>query len=581
MNNAAAGLMAQVIRRPIAALFLICFVAWLPGFFTIPALDRDESRFAQSSKQMLETGNFIDIQQGYEKRYKKPVGIYWLQSAATGVIDAVRGNKTHDDIWTYRVPSFLGAFAAVALTFWTASAIADVEVSFFAALLLGLSLLLTAESKIAKTDAVLLATIVASMGVLFRLYLADPQNAQPSSSDAKAMPPPPLPSLPLIFAGWAAFGLGLLVKAPVNLLVLGITVLVLTVWDRRGRWLWETKPLLGLPIALLIFLPWLIAIAVISHGAFFASSIGHDFAGKVVGGEETHGAPPGYYLVVANISFWPTVLVLFPGVLFGIRHRNEPAVRFLLVWAIATWLMFEVSPTKLPHYVLPAYPAFAILSALWLKNVQEGETGLMRGFRFASIALFTLVGLAFAAFLVYAPKRFGDGPPVWLYGGAVVVVALVLTAAVFALRGQRQASVGVAAIAAITLYYCAGFGTVPHLGQLWVTEAAVAAVARDKQPDDPPVVASGYQEASMTFRLGTKTHLAKGAMAASIAAMQGGLALVEDHERDAFLGGLAEQNDQAVPVDRFSGFNYSRGRKVHITVYRVAPPYQMTSPPPE
>ncbi|HEY1708074.1 MAG TPA: glycosyltransferase family 39 protein [Rhizomicrobium sp.] len=571
MNNAAAGLMAQVYRRPIAALFLICFVAWLPGFFTLPALDRDESRFAQSSKQMLETGNFVDIQQGYEKRYKKPVGIYWMQAAATAAIDAVRGNTTHGDIWTYRVPSFLGAFAAVALTFWTASAIADVEVSFFAALLLGLSLLLTAESKIAKTDAVLLATIVGSMGVLLRLYLADPQ----------ATPPRPLPSLPLILAGWAAFGVGLLVKAPVNLLVLGITVLVLSTWDRRGRWLWETRPLLGLPIALLIFLPWLIAIAVISHGAFFASSLGHDFAGKVVGGEETHGAPPGYYLVAANISFWPTVLVLLPGFLFSIRHRAEPAVRFLLVWAAATWLMFEIAPTKLPHYVLPAYPALAILSALWLKEVQETETGLMRGFRLASITLFTLVGVAFAAFLLYAPMRFGDGPPAWLYAGAVVLVLLVLTSAVFALREQRQAAVGGAAIAAITLYYCAGFGTVPHLGRLWVTEAAVAAVARHAQPDDPPVIASGYQEASMTFRLGTKTHLANGSMAASLAAMQGGLALIEDHERDAFLGGLAEQNDQAVPVDQFSGFNYSRGRKVHITVYRVAPPYQMTAPPPE
>src|SRR5678815_2378181 len=104
MNNADAafaGVAGQVMRRPILALFLICFVAWLPGLFTLPALDRDESRFAQASKQMLETGNFIDIQQGYEKRYKKPVGIYWIQAATTGVIDAVDGNRRHGEIWTY------------------------------------------------------------------------------------------------------------------------------------------------------------------------------------------------------------------------------------------------------------------------------------------------------------------------------------------------------------------------------------------------------------------------------------------------------------------------------------------------
>src|SRR5580765_4718804 len=127
MNNAGAaprGVMAAVLQRPLATLFLLCLLAWLPGFFTLPALDRDESRFAQASKQMLETGNFIDIQQGYEKRYKKPVGIYWMQAATTAAIDAVRGNHVHDDIWTYRTVSFLGAFAAVALTYWTASAIA-------------------------------------------------------------------------------------------------------------------------------------------------------------------------------------------------------------------------------------------------------------------------------------------------------------------------------------------------------------------------------------------------------------------------------------------------------------------------
>jgi len=51
----------QVHRRPLALLLLLCALVWLPGFFTIPPLDRDESRFAQATKQMLETGDFVDI----------------------------------------------------------------------------------------------------------------------------------------------------------------------------------------------------------------------------------------------------------------------------------------------------------------------------------------------------------------------------------------------------------------------------------------------------------------------------------------------------------------------------------------
>ena len=78
-------------------LFLICLIAWLPGLFTIPPLDRDESRFAQASKQMLETGNFVDIRFGHEPRYKKPVGIYWLQAASTAVA-AHRARRARSDL---------------------------------------------------------------------------------------------------------------------------------------------------------------------------------------------------------------------------------------------------------------------------------------------------------------------------------------------------------------------------------------------------------------------------------------------------------------------------------------------------
>ena len=132
---------AAMIRRwPLAVLFVLCFAAWLPGFFTIPPLDRDESRFAQASKQMLETHNFVDIRFGVEPRYKKPVGIYWLQAASTAVVSAVTGDERRDHIWTYRIPSLLGAFAAVALTFWCASAFLSAEGAFLSALLLGLTL---------------------------------------------------------------------------------------------------------------------------------------------------------------------------------------------------------------------------------------------------------------------------------------------------------------------------------------------------------------------------------------------------------------------------------------------------------
>src|SRR6516164_1199087 len=95
-------------RQPLALLLILCALAWLPGFFTLPPLDRDESRFAQATKQMLETGDFVNINLGSGPRYEKPVGIYWMQAASTAVL----GGGERDAIWTYRVPSFLGALGA-------------------------------------------------------------------------------------------------------------------------------------------------------------------------------------------------------------------------------------------------------------------------------------------------------------------------------------------------------------------------------------------------------------------------------------------------------------------------------------
>ena len=68
--------------RAIGLLAICGFLFFLPGFFNIPPVDRDEARFAQATKQMVESKDFVDIRFQDEVRYKKPVGIYWLQAAA-------------------------------------------------------------------------------------------------------------------------------------------------------------------------------------------------------------------------------------------------------------------------------------------------------------------------------------------------------------------------------------------------------------------------------------------------------------------------------------------------------------------
>src|ERR1043166_7367489 len=139
----------------LVAMSLICF---LPGFFNIAPIDRDEARFAQATKQMIESGDYVDIRFQDEVRYKKPVGIYWLQAAAVRVGEALGVPQAHTTIWLYRIPSLIGALGAVLLTYWIALAFVSRRSAGLAALMLAVSIMLGIEGRTAQTDAVVLAT---------------------------------------------------------------------------------------------------------------------------------------------------------------------------------------------------------------------------------------------------------------------------------------------------------------------------------------------------------------------------------------------------------------------------------------
>jgi len=122
--------------RAVAVLMVAALLAFLPGFFQIPPVDRDEARFAQATKQMLESGDYIDIRFQNEVRYKKPVGIYWLQAGAVKTADLAGFSNALATIWLYRIPSLIGAIGAVLLTYWTALAFVSRRAAVLAGLMM-------------------------------------------------------------------------------------------------------------------------------------------------------------------------------------------------------------------------------------------------------------------------------------------------------------------------------------------------------------------------------------------------------------------------------------------------------------
>ncbi|HEY5084440.1 MAG TPA: phospholipid carrier-dependent glycosyltransferase, partial [Rhizomicrobium sp.] len=269
-------------RRAGLLLIIVSLIAFLPGFFQIPPVDRDEARFAQATKQMLETGQYIDIHFQDEVRYKKPAGIYWLQAMAVKAGEALGVPHARTTIWLYRLPSLFGAIGAVLLTYWAALAFVARRTALLAALMMASSVLLGVEARLAKTDAVLLLTCVAAMGAMARIYLTSRRTP-----DAEI-------SWRLTAILWTAMAAGVLIKGPLILMFVMLTALTLSIADRSGRWIWKLRPLAGFVWLLLLVLPWFVAIIAKSGDSFLTHSVGEDMLSKVFGGQESHGAPPGY-----------------------------------------------------------------------------------------------------------------------------------------------------------------------------------------------------------------------------------------------------------------------------------------------
>ena len=396
--------------RAAALLIAFALIAFLPGIFQIPPVDRDEARFAQATKQMLETGQYVDIRFQNEVRYKKPVGIYWLQAAAVKAGEAAGVPAARTTIWLYRLPSLAGAIGAVLLTYWAALAFVSRRTALVAALMMASSVLLGVEARLAKTDAVLLLTCVAAMGAMARIYL----NHRSAPQEKPGW------RWPAIL--WTAIAGGVLIKGPLILMFVALTAITLAILDRSARWILSLRPYSGIAWMIVLVLPWFAAIAAKSGMTFFTDAIGHDMLAKVAGGQEAHGAPPGYYLLLFFVTFWPGSVLAGLAAPRVWQARREPGAQFLLAWIMPSWLVFEAVMTKLPHYVLPLYPAIAILIAGILEHGGLVKTRwLVRG----TVGWFvfpTLVGIAVVGAFVFIGRDLGL--IAWPFAAVAVVFGL-------------------------------------------------------------------------------------------------------------------------------------------------------------
>ena len=540
-------------RRAAALLVAFSLLAFLPGFFQIPPVDRDEARFAQATKQMLETKDFVDIRFQTEVRYKKPVGIYWLQAAAVKASETLGVPHARTSIWVYRLPSLAGAVFAVLLTYWAALAFVPRRAALLAALMMASSVLLGVEARLAKTDAMLLLTSVAAMGAFARIYLA--RHHEPEAGIGWTQPA----------ILWTAIAAGVLLKGPVILMFVGLAATVLCVVDRSLRWLWSLRPVAGLLWLLILVSPWFIAIAAKSGGNFFVQAIGHDMLDKVTSGQEAHGAPPGYYLLLFWVTFWPGAVLAGLAAPIVWRSRHEPAARFLLAWLLPSWLVFEAVMTKLPHYVLPLYPAIAILIA---GIVEPHGQSKLRWMARGTVGWF-LFPAAVAIGIVVLFIMFGRelGLIAWPFAAIAVIFGLFawwLYETDGAERSLLRAMVASIFIA-VTVYAI----TFPLLPSLFPS-AVITDEIRATDCERPRVASTfGYQEPSLVFLLGTETRFSDGAGAADfLRSKPCHFALIDPRSERGFVQSAESIGLRYSLVRRVQGYNISTGKPVSLSIFR-------------
>ncbi|MDF2232760.1 glycosyltransferase family 39 protein [Albimonas sp. CAU 1670] len=588
------------------ALLVLCLALFLPGIADLPVTDRDEARFAQATKQMLETGDYVDIRFQDEPRWKKPIGIYWMQAASVAAVGGPEGTG----IWAWRIPSLLGAILAVFATAWTFRPLMGAQSAFLAAGLTATSLVLAGEANIAKTDAMLLGLTMLSLGAWVRLLTRSglasaPPPIEIAAGRALDVPDPDAPSAPagkgwkvdpwhphaaragasapvddprvprpdalaLRLILWGALGLAVLVKGPIAPAILALAVLGALLAERtaaplRALGLLSPGPILF--VALVI--PWLIAIHLASDGGFWAEALGRDFLGKLAEGQEKHGAPPGTYLGVVWAVLWPWAPLILLAAPYAWRTRGARATAPLLAIALVWWLIIEATPTKLPHYLMPAAPAAAGLVALWLTSPVRAPS---RWQSIAAAVLFALVGGALALADVGLPLYVNGTVSPW---GALLALAglLFVGLGTVALWSARRRDAVAAMIAAAVLLYPATLQfALPSLTWGFPSQLMARAAAPFEACAGRPADTQSYREPSLVFLQGTGTRLLlPSEAAAELREAEAPLVWIEDRRRDQLDEALNLTGEATPPhlreLTSVFAFNPNRGGTTTLRLF--------------
>lgn len=545
--------------RAYALVALIALMSALFGAGRVPVMDGDEARFAQATRQMVESGDYVRIRLQDEERNKKPVGVHWLQAASVQALEPL--TRRLNVIWPYRLPSALGLLLAALATLWGGAALVGQRPALLGAGLFAAGVLVGFEGMTAKTDAVLLGFTTLALAALARLRAS--------------------PRRPKLYAAifWAALGCGVMIKGPVTPLIAALTLIALFAWERQAAWM---KPLLCWPgplLTILIVAPWSIAISLETNGRFFADMLFGDIAPKLAGGQEGHFALPGFHTFLLPFLIFPATYALpsaarlaFDTIRSPRTDEEHAGLRFLIAWAAPTLIFFELAPTKLPHYAMPAYPAIALLCGAGLQAMRGRD---WRTTHPAGVVLFAVTGIGIvalmAAIATFMPGDFGAdlrrAISTALIG--VGVVAAAFTALIMVRRPLARAAALI--LCALALSFSLRERLLPEAHDLFVSNEATTILTRARLTprENRPLWVVGYNQPSLIFLTRTSIRLSTPAGAGHVATA-GDSMIIEGRRLQETTAALEQRGLSFTPAETpVRGIALGNGDRVALFVGQV------------
>jgi 4-amino-4-deoxy-L-arabinose transferase-like glycosyltransferase len=401
----------------------------------------DEGRYAEISREMIETGNWLVPQFWYMPHFDKPPMTYWLVAASMKLFG--------QNEWAVRLPLALAGLSGALAVWFLAKSIAGRRVAVWSVLILQSPLLYFSMSRMLTTDIFLTQFNAWAMYLLWRSWICLREPGTPAKY-----------FWGWHLAGWLAIALGFMTKGPVALAIPLVSIVLLLIVRRKS--FPEKRRLLGgivvgMVLSLALAAPWYLAANARVPGTL-NYMVFHQAAGHVLGTTiRTRQGFPGYFFVILPVGLLPWSWLL--GWLWRREHwQRMPSPQqdgwlLLNFWSLFTFTLFNLTHSKLPAYILPIFPALAVLLALrFFRETEMKEPGLPPGWVWILCAVSPL--FLSAGFPIVLPALLRAPIPMWAWcQAAILAVAILLIIAQSRtwIMSRRAATIVATAIASMLI----------------------------------------------------------------------------------------------------------------------------------